>query len=149
MPGSAIQPSAARGQRTTLLAACSSGDRFVACELHPRDALALKREFAGDRAVEVRQVDGYKALKALRPGGRVAYPNGVEPIPTPPSGVLARSYDGTPDAQAIEKLNRLIDNSDPVPFQVHVARSFPLDHAAEAQRALDEHYLGKLALQTG
>ena len=30
MPGSAIQPSAARGQRTTLLAACSSGDRFVA-----------------------------------------------------------------------------------------------------------------------
>ena len=43
------------------------GDRFVACELHPQDALALKREFAGDRAVEVRQADGYHALKALLP----------------------------------------------------------------------------------
>lgn len=42
-------------------------DRFVACELHPADALALKREFAGDRAVEVRQADGYKVLKALLP----------------------------------------------------------------------------------
>jgi 23S rRNA (adenine2030-N6)-methyltransferase len=43
------------------------GHRFVACELHPQDALALKREFAGDRAVEVRQADGYKVLKASLP----------------------------------------------------------------------------------
>ena len=43
------------------------GDRFVACELHPQDGLALKREFAGDRAVEVRQADGYHAIKALLP----------------------------------------------------------------------------------
>ncbi len=43
------------------------GDRFTACELHPAEALALKREFAGDRAVEVRQADGYKVLKALLP----------------------------------------------------------------------------------
>ncbi len=43
------------------------GDRFIACELHAAEALVLKREFAGDRAVEVRQVDGYAALKALLP----------------------------------------------------------------------------------
>jgi 23S rRNA (adenine2030-N6)-methyltransferase len=43
------------------------GDRLVACELHPLDRLALKREFAGDRAVEVREEDGYHALKALLP----------------------------------------------------------------------------------
>jgi 23S rRNA (adenine2030-N6)-methyltransferase len=43
------------------------GDRFVACELHGQDALALKREFAGDRAVDVRQADGYHVLKALLP----------------------------------------------------------------------------------
>jgi 23S rRNA (adenine2030-N6)-methyltransferase len=42
-------------------------DRFVACELHPQDALSLKREFAGDRSVEVRQDDGYHALKAMLP----------------------------------------------------------------------------------
>jgi predicted acyl esterase len=46
-----------------------------------------------------------------------------------------------PDPQAIEKLNRLVESSGPPgtgPFEVHVARSFPLDQAAEAHRTLDE-----------
>jgi 23S rRNA (adenine2030-N6)-methyltransferase len=42
-------------------------DRLVSCELHPQEALSLKREFAGDRSVEVRQEDGYRALKAMLP----------------------------------------------------------------------------------
>ena len=87
----------------------------------------------------------------MRAGGRVAYPNGVEPKPKPPFGIDAKSYDGMPDPQAIEKLNRLIESSGPPgvgPFEVHIARSIPLDQAAEAHRALDEHYLGKLVLQT-
>jgi NADPH:quinone reductase len=53
-----------------------------------------------------------------------------------------------PDPQAIEKLNRLVETEGLPPFEVHVARSFPLDRAAEAHRALDGHYLGKLVLQT-
>jgi hypothetical protein len=48
------------------------------------------------------------ALTAMRPGGRVAYPNGVEPTPKPPAGVKAEAYDGTPDRQAIVRLNGLI-----------------------------------------
>ena len=55
------------GSPRLVRAALRPGDRFVACELHPQEALALKREFAGDRAVEVRQADGYKVLKALLP----------------------------------------------------------------------------------
>ena len=55
------------GSPRLVRAALRSGDRFVACELQPAEALALKREFAGDRAVEVRQADGYKVLKALLP----------------------------------------------------------------------------------
>lgn len=55
------------GSPRLVRAALRPGDRFVACELHPGEALALKREFAGDRAVEVRQADGFKALKALLP----------------------------------------------------------------------------------
>jgi 23S rRNA (adenine2030-N6)-methyltransferase len=55
------------GSPRLVRAALRPGDRFVACELHPEEALALKREFAGDRAVEVRQADGYQALKALLP----------------------------------------------------------------------------------
>jgi 23S rRNA (adenine2030-N6)-methyltransferase len=55
------------GSPRLVRSALRPGDRFVACELHPQEALALKREFAGDRAVEVRQDDGYHALKALLP----------------------------------------------------------------------------------
>lgn len=55
------------GSPRLVRAALRPGDRFIACEMHPEEALALKREFAGDRAVDVRQADGYKALKALLP----------------------------------------------------------------------------------
>lgn len=55
------------GSPRLVRAALRPGDRFVACELHPGDALTLKREFAGDRAIEVRQADGYQVLKAVLP----------------------------------------------------------------------------------
>jgi 23S rRNA (adenine2030-N6)-methyltransferase len=55
------------GSPRLIRAGMRTGDRFVAYELHPQEALALKREFAGDRGVEVRQADGYQALKALLP----------------------------------------------------------------------------------
>lgn len=87
-----------------------------------------------------------RALTALRQGGRVAYPNGVEPEPRVREGITARSYDGMPDPAAIERLNTLIAAG---PFEVHIARTFPLDQAAEAHRTLETHYLGKLALRPG
>ena len=42
-------------------------DRLIAVELHPEDARALKREFAGDRQVSVHEADGYLALRAHLP----------------------------------------------------------------------------------
>src|SRR5262249_12912501 len=85
-----------------------------------------------------------RALAAVREGGRVASPNGVEPEPKARPGVRRSRYDVTLERGAIEKLNRLIEAG---PFEVHVARTFGLDQAAEAHQALDEHYLGKLALR--
>ena len=70
--------------------------------------------------------------------------NGVMPAPKARPGVRVQSYDGEPNPEQIEKLNRLIEAG---PFEVHVARTFPLDKAAEAHRELDKHYLGKLALR--
>lgn len=87
-----------------------------------------------------------RALTAVRNGGRVAYPNGVEPEPRGRPGLSIRSYDGMADSKVIEKLNRLIESG---PFEVHVARTFPLQQAADAHRALDTHFLGKLALRPG
>lgn len=85
-----------------------------------------------------------QALMAMRQGGRVAYPNGVDPEPKVRAGVKVESYDGMPDPQTIERLSRLIESG---PFTVHIARMFSLDEAAEAHRMLEEHYLGKLALR--
>jgi NADPH:quinone reductase-like Zn-dependent oxidoreductase len=85
-----------------------------------------------------------RALDAVRDGGRVAYPNGVEPQPKARPGITVRSYDGTPSRDTIRKLNQLIEAE---PFEVHVARTFRLDEADEALRALGQHFLGKIALR--
>jgi 23S rRNA (adenine2030-N6)-methyltransferase len=44
-----------------------SADRLALVELHPDDAAALRRDFAGDRQVGVHHADAYVALKALLP----------------------------------------------------------------------------------
>jgi 23S rRNA (adenine2030-N6)-methyltransferase len=55
------------GSPRLIRATARLGDRFVACEMHPAELLALRREFAGDRAVEIRGEDGYRVLKAALP----------------------------------------------------------------------------------
>jgi NADPH:quinone reductase-like Zn-dependent oxidoreductase len=85
-----------------------------------------------------------RALRAMNKNGRVAHPNGVMPVPKAPTSIRVQSYDVEPNPQQIEKLNRLIESG---PFEVHVARTFTLDKAADAHRELDKHYLGKLALR--
>jgi 23S rRNA (adenine2030-N6)-methyltransferase len=42
-------------------------DRLLLCELHPEDAIELRRANAGDRRVEVRRADGWVALKSDLP----------------------------------------------------------------------------------
>lgn len=120
----------------------------VIVEGHTGDVAAAAREFAPnglDAALVTAGGEAAdRALRAVREGGRVVHPNGVMPEPKAPSGVRLSTYDVAPGHEAIEKLNRLIEAG---PFEVHVARTFPLGKAAEAQRALDEHYLGKIALR--
>ena len=115
---------------------------------HRDDVAAAAREFA-PRGLDAALVTAGgeaadQALTAMRNGGRVAHPNGVEPAPKAPPGVKVIAYDGEPDREIIDKLNRLIEAG---PFEVHIARTFSLEQAADAHRALDEHHLGKLALR--
>jgi NADPH:quinone reductase-like Zn-dependent oxidoreductase len=115
---------------------------------HRDDVAAAAREFAPDSVDAVLVTAGGsevdKALAAVRDGGRVAYPNGVEPEPKVRQSVRVQSYDGRPDPDLIEKINQLIEAG---PFHVHIAQTFRLDQAADAHRALDAHHLGKLTLQ--
>ncbi|MCG8349618.1 MAG: NADP-dependent oxidoreductase [Chloroflexales bacterium] len=85
-----------------------------------------------------------QALSAVRAGGRAAYPNGVQPEPQARPSVRLSGYNGDPDPDIIERLNRIIA---PGSFTVHIARTFPLSQAVAAHHALNDHYLGKLALQ--
>jgi NADPH2:quinone reductase len=85
-----------------------------------------------------------EALLAIRQGGRIAYPHGVTPEPTAPDGVAIEAYDGENSPALIDRLNALIDSG---PFEVHVARTFRLEEASKAHKALTEHHLGKIALR--
>jgi NADPH:quinone reductase len=112
------------------------------------DVVAVAHEFAPhglDAAlVTVGGETVERALTALREGGRIACPHGVMPEPKVRPGVHLSLYNGDRSQEAIAKLNHLIDSG---PFEVHVARTFPLDQAAEAHRALGTHFVGKLALR--
>jgi len=85
-----------------------------------------------------------EALSAIRKGGRIAYPHGVMPEPTAPDGVEVKAYDGENSPALIDRLNALIDSG---PFEVHVDRTFRLEEASQAHKALTEHHLGKIVLR--
>jgi NADPH:quinone reductase-like Zn-dependent oxidoreductase len=85
-----------------------------------------------------------RALSAIRKGGRVAYPHGVMPEPTAPDGVEIVAYDGEGGRALVDRLNGLIESG---PFEVYVDRTFPLEEASQAHKALTEHHLGKIALR--
>lgn len=112
------------------------------------DVAATANEFAPDGLDAALLTAGGEvaedALDAIRDGGRVAYPNGVMPEPQSRSGMSVQNYDAVLNREATDTLNRLIEAG---PFTVHVARTYPPEGVAEAHRALDEHYLGKLALK--
>ena len=83
------------------------------------------------------------AIVAIRPGGRLAYPNGVQPEPKGGPGIETAGYNGTPDRQTFDKLNTLIEAG---PFKVHVDQTFPLDQAMQAQAAMEGRHLGRMVL---
>ena len=120
----------------------------VAIDGHRADIVASARQFAPNgldaALITAGGAAADKAIEAIREGGRAAYPNGVDPAPKRRSGVHVEGYDGTPSPQAIKRLNQLIEQGR---FEVHIARTFPLNKAGEAHRALESHYLGKLALR--
>ncbi len=147
----------AKRMGATVLAVASGADGVALTERlgaddavdgHEEDVAAAARAFAPDGLDAALILAGgevaAEVLSAVRPDGRAAYPTGVRPEPKARSGVEVHNFNGEPDREIIERLNRLITSG---PFEVHIARSFPIDQAAEAHRALDEHYLGKLALK--
>jgi len=77
-----------------------------------------------------------KCLDALRAGGKVAYPNGVEPVPKPRPGVTMVPYDALFGDQKVQwaQLNEAVEARK---FEVPVAATFALAEAADAHRRLE------------
>jgi NADPH:quinone reductase len=84
-----------------------------------------------------------EALRAIRKGGRVAYPKGVEPVPRARDGLRMQSYDSDPDHELLGRLNRIFEAGK---LEAYVSQTFELGQAAAAHRAIEKHHLGKLAL---
>jgi NADPH:quinone reductase-like Zn-dependent oxidoreductase len=120
----------------------------AAVDGHEDDVAAAARAFApGGLDVALVLASGRsldKALHAVKRGGRIAYPNGVEPEPHAPDGRRATAYDGTPTPDAFDRLNALIGAS---PFHVEIGRLYHLEDAATAHQEIDRHHIGKLAFE--
>src|SRR6266850_1513779 len=86
-----------------------------------------------------------KCLDATRDGSRVAYPNGVEPVPRKRKGVEMLSYDAVVGMREFERLNRaLMDARQKIP----IAATYSLASAARAHERIEEgHVLGKIVLR--
>jgi NADPH:quinone reductase len=88
-----------------------------------------------------------KCMDATRAGSRVAYPNGVEPVPRARKGVEMLSYDAVSGIREFEHLNRAIESVNPE-IQVPIAGTYSLATADKAHRRMEEgHVLGKIVIR--
>ena len=108
---------------------------------------AARRFFAGGLDVALLTAGGPQAdaaVAAVRPGGRAAYPSGVQPQPaSTPGHVEPQAFNGEPDAELLDRFMALTGDR---PLDVHIARDFTLDQIPAAHDALRAHHLGKLAI---
>jgi NADPH2:quinone reductase len=85
-----------------------------------------------------------RCLSMLRPGGRVAHPNGVEPAPRKRRGMTLTRYDGISGVREFERLNAAVQAAK---LKVPIAECHPLTLAYKAHEHLaDGHVLGKIVL---
>jgi NADPH2:quinone reductase len=117
-----------------------NGDITAAAREFAPDGVDAVLAFAGGAALE-------KCLDALRSGGRVAYPTGVEPVPQSRTGLTIIPFDALFGDQKIQfaQLNEAIESAH---FEVPIAATFGLAEAADAHRRVEAGRLaGKVVLK--
>jgi NADPH:quinone reductase len=144
------------------------GARVLAVASGP-DGVALVRRLGADDAIDGRRDDAPRRLRELAPGGldaalalsggdalercldlvraggRIAYPNGVEPEPRRRPKIRLTAYDGAVGPREFGRLETAIVEAR---LRVPVAARFPLDDAAAAHARLGRgHVLGRIVLE--
>jgi NADPH2:quinone reductase len=143
----ALQIAKVRGARVLATASGEEGVALVrklgadlAIDGRSGDIAAAVREFAPQGVDALLALAGgtalEKCLEALRPGARVAYPNGVNPAPTPRAGMSVTPYDALFGDQKDQfaQLNRAVEAQR---FEVPIAATFDLADAAAAHRRVE------------
>lgn len=84
-------------------------------------------------------------LELVRPGGRVAYPNGVEPAPHRHSTFELIPYDAEAGRRQFDELERAVNQAR---LRVPIAAVYPLAQAARAHERIQRgHVPGRIVLQ--
>jgi NADPH2:quinone reductase len=134
-----------------------------------RDAMALVRRLGADAVIDARRDDAIERLRKLAPdgldavlvlagsdtlegcldlvraGGRVAYPNGVEPEPRRRPKIHLIAYNGEGGPREFGRLERAVAEAR---LRVPIAAVYPLAQAAKAHARLERgHILGRIELQ--
>jgi NADPH2:quinone reductase len=103
------------------------------------DGLDAAMAFIGDPKLD-------EALELMKEEGKVAYPNGVEPIPRTRADVKVIAYDGLPSTEIFDHLNELIATGN---MTVEISKMYAMEDMAQAMKDVEKHHLGKLALGVG
>ena len=136
---------------------------------HGRAAVALLKKLRVDGAVDLNRKDGADQLRALAPGGidaalalaggkeleqlldqmraggRIAFPNGVEPAPRKRAKIRIKSYDAIASPKHFARLNRAVEEAR---LQVPIAAVYPLAQAAKAHERIKRgHVPGRIVLR--
>ena len=134
-----------------------------------RRATSLVRRLGADAVIDTRNGDATERLRALapngidavlalaggdalerclrfvRPGGRVAYPDGVEPEPRRRRGVRLLVYNAATGPSQFARLGRAAAEAR---LRVPIAAIYPLAQAAKAHARLERgHVLGRIVLR--
>lgn len=87
---------------------------------------------------------GNSVVQCVRRGGRIAYPNGIYPVPETRPDLIVTGYNGEPEPEIIQRLNKWISSGK---LNVHIDQVFSLEDAYQAHLALENHYVGKLCFR--
>jgi NADPH2:quinone reductase len=152
----ALQFAGYRGARVFATARGEDGVRFVrrlgadaAGDGEREDLADAVRRFAPagvDAVLALVGGDGLeRCLDAVRSGGRVAYPTGVEPEPKQRAELEIIPYDGIVEARALARLTRAVNQAK---LNVPITAAYRLAEAARAHERLAEGPIhGKIVLR--
>ena len=121
----------------------------VAVDGERQNIVEAAHYFAPDGVNAVLALAGGEALErcldAVRSGGRLAYPNGIEPEPKKRRGLRITPYDAVAGVEQFKALNFAVEAAK---LEVPIAAAYSLAEAAKAhERLAAGHVLGKVVLR--